>query len=43
LILELLQTAEKDQESPKQKIQALRGQLLKRDSTAPPKKNMEIQ
>ena len=43
LILELLRTVEKNHESPKQKIQALRGQLLKRDSTAPPKEKMEIQ
>ena len=43
LILELLCTEDKNHESPKQKIQALRGQLLKRDSTAPPNGNMEMQ
>jgi DNA-binding LacI/PurR family transcriptional regulator len=43
LILELLCTGEKNHESPKQKIKALRGQLLKRDSTAPPKENREMQ
>jgi DNA-binding LacI/PurR family transcriptional regulator len=43
LILELLRTEGKHYESPKLKIQALRGQLLIRDSTAPPKENMEMQ
>jgi DNA-binding LacI/PurR family transcriptional regulator len=42
LILDLLHTEDKNHESLKQKIQALRGQLLKRDSTVPPKVNMEM-